>query len=258
MPEEPKNGQEVVAEQKQPEAVSTSEKTAESPLPEDTSARTKAEFEKLTQHNKELAEENRRLKETRENSVLDSLKPKPQAEAPQNYPFLAPGEKEDIYSKLVDENGYLDAELLRQTLKEANERAKLAEARATRLEQQVSSVEESRQVREAHSKYPMLDPKNPNFDERFYTAVRNELIGQMVQGEKDFVKAADNVAGWYKPVKPEEASEQAAQKEQQVRQIQATTTKGEVKMSSDYADLVRRTQRGDTAALMERLKRAGY
>lgn len=260
MPEEPKKGQKVVAEEKQPGAVSTSEKTAEeSKLPENTSERTREEFEKLTQHNKELAEENRRLKEVNETSVLDSLKPQPpKASFPaKEYPFLAPSQQDDVYAKLVDENGYIDADLLKQTLKDANERAKQAEAKASRLEQQVSGVEESRQVKEAHSKYPMLDPKSPNFDERFYTAVRNELIGQMIQGNKDFVQAADNVASWYKPG-GDERQEQSAQKEQQVRQIQATTTKGEQKVSEDYADLVQRTQRGDTAALMERLKRAGY
>lgn len=261
MPVDPK-GQNVVAEEKQPEAVSTSEKTAEeSKLPEGTSDRTREEFEKLTQHNKELAEENRRLKEVKETSVLDSLKPQPpKVTAPppaKEYPFLEPSKQEDVYSKLVDENGYIDADLLKQTLKDANERAKLAEARAKRLEEQVSGVEESRQVREAHSKYPMLDPKNPNFDEKFYTAVRNELIGQMVQGNRDFVQAADTVASWFKPG-GNERQDQSAQKEQQVRQIQATTTKGETKMSSDYSDLVKRTQRGDSAALMERLKRAGY
>lgn len=258
MPVEP-NGQNVVAEEKQPEAVSTSEKTAEEKLPEGTSERTREEFEKLTQHNKELAEENRRLKERREASVIDSLKPQPPVAPPpaKEYPFLDQGKQEDVYSKLVDENGYIDADLLRQALKEANDRAREAEARAKRLEQQVSGVEENRQVKEAHSKYPMLDPKNPNFDEKFYTAVRNELIGQMVQGNRDFVQAADNVASWYKPV-TNERQDQSAQKEQQVRQIQATTTKGEQKVSPDYVDLVRRTQRGDSSALMERLKRAGY
>jgi len=258
MPVDP-NGQNVAAEEKQPEAVSTSEQTPENKLPDGASDRTREEFEKLTKHNKELAEENRRLKETKEVSALDSLKPpKPVAPPPaKEYPFLDQGKQEDVYSKLVDENGYIDADLLKQTLKDANERARQAEARATRLEQQVSGVEESRQVKEAHSKYPALDPKSPNFDEKFYTAVRNELIGQMVQGTRDFVQAADNVASWYKPA-GNERQDESAQKEQQVRQIQATTTKGEQKVSPDYMDLVKRTQRGDKSALMERLKRAGY
>ena len=85
------------------------------------------------------------------------------------------------------------------------------------------------------------------------------MIVQFVNGNRNFLQAADSVAEDY-PLKIEK--EDAQKKQDQVRQINATgSTSGRsstpMKTSSDD-DLVRRTRAGDSSALMERLSKAGY
>jgi hypothetical protein len=271
MPSDP-NGQEV-AEEIQPVELSTTEQTTEvkSELPEDASDRTKEQFTKLTEHNKQLKEENERLKaqgvQIPETSVFDAIRG-PQVETPVvtpppafNFPGLTQNQVNDTFSNLVDKDGYIDEKILKSTLSELQKAAQAAKEESANLRREYEKREENEQVRATHKKYPQLDPKSSNFDPKFFERVKKELIIQFVNGKRDFLGAADTIAEDY-PLKPIEKKEDTQKKQDQVRQINAIGSS--VSRSSapdlsheDEADLVKRTQRGDTSALMERLKRAG-
>lgn len=248
------NGQNT-AEEKQPEAVSTSTQTETevSDLPEEASDRTREQFDKLKQHNKELSERLQALEKSQEQSVFDVLHP------PVETKHLNQDQVGDIYSKLVDENGYIDQNLLIQTLKAAEDRARKAEENAFFTRQKVEQIEESAQVRRAHKLYPQLDPKSTEFDQNFYEAVKDRVVRQMMNGEKDLVRAATEIAKFYPFKKVEAPSTEALEKKnQQVRNIQATSgSKQGAATNTDYSELVRKTQAGDRQALMERLNRIG-
>lgn len=234
MSDEPK-GQETIVEEKPQEPVPSSDKPVEEvveeqALPEDVSDRTKEQFEKLKQSNKEMAERLRQLEELKTRpteSALDSLSAPTKTPDASSYANLSQGDIDKQYEALVDANGYVDMSLLKKTLSEADRRAAEAAQKANTALEALQKYTETEQTRRAHSKYPELDPQNKEFDEKFYQMVKNELIGQMMSGERDFVKAADTVAKFYKPnlekAKDEEQKQkEASVKEQQVRQINAT------------------------------------
>lgn len=242
----------------------------EQELPEDTSDRTKQEFEKLKQSNQELKQERDAIAQEAAvtKNLLESLRPEPQI-TPQasQFPNLNPQQVQNIASHLVDENGYVDTNLLQKTLDEANKRAQDAAERAARAEQIASSAvtnmrqfEENRVMQEVHAKYPDLDPHNKSFNQDLYDAVRNELVGQMVAGKKeDVMGAADKWSKRFgKPV-IEEEDPQIKQARENKAQINATNTRTPVAPSTSYddAELVRRFQRGDMNAFAERMRRAG-
>lgn len=256
MPDEVKKDTNV-AEEKQPEELSASEQTQETTeLPSEASERTKEQFDKLKAHNRELADRLRRLEGSPEDSVFDSLRPQPTMPK-LVLPNLTQNQVEDISTKLVDENGYIDQNLLVRTLKEANDRATKAETEARRTREDFERMQENEQVKRAHKLFPQLDPKSTDFDPKFYEQVKDKVISTMVKsGTKDLVQAANDVAEWY-PLKKE--PKESKETEQQVRKIQANApSQGVNKLPSNQDDLVRRTQMGDSSALMERLKRAGY
>jgi len=264
MPEEPK-GQNEVVEKKQPEAVPTSKQTQNESgeLPGDVSEMTREQFAKLKEANSRLIEENRQLKGGSVPTVLESLKPRQTQEA--DLSQLNQDEIGDVYSNLVDENGYVDQNLLVSELREAKrarELARQADLRARQTQEKLEALEERAQVKQTHSKYPQLDPRSENFDERFYKAVKNEMISQLMNGQSDFLEAADKVSSWYRSNSNQDEQNkksEAERKEQQVRKIQATTVgqaSGKNAPPIDE-DLVRRTQMGDRNALMERLNRIG-
>lgn len=230
------NGQQNTVEENPQEAMPASiekpvdDVVEEQSLPEDASDRTREQFEKLKQSNKEMAERLRQLEELKtkpQESALDSLVPKTTVPDANAYANLSQGDIDKQYESLVDANGYVDMSLLKKTLAEADRRAAEAASKANQALETLQRYTETDQTRRAHSKYPELDPQNPKFDQKFYHMVKNELIGQMMQGERDFVKAADTVAEFYKPnadkaQAEEQKQKEATVKEQQVRQINAT------------------------------------
>lgn len=261
----------IQVEEIQPSAIPTENQTTDEVvgLPTDVSARTKEQFDKLTEHNKQLAEENARLKAgatpVTENSVFDSFRIPESASVPTPVPTQFPGlttnQVNDVLERLVDKDGYVDQKILVDTLKELRDKVTKAETETQRAKQEYERIQENEQVQRAHSKYPQLDPKSKSFDPNFFNAVKNELIGQMIQGNKDMTGAADKVASWYKTeIKSDQSQSEAQKKQDQVRQINAigsSTGRGSYTPSSDEVDLVKRTRAGDQSALMERLKRAG-
>jgi hypothetical protein len=265
MPNEPKPGQENVAEEKQPVEVTATEPTQDTDsLPEGVPERTAKEFEKLKQHNKELSEKIKALEATNQKTVFDELRPQETAPVPDasQIPGLTQPQVNQIYDNLVDKDGYIDERLLKQTLKQAQDEARQAQARTAQLEKRIENMEESAQVRVAHKKYPQLDPKSPEFDQKFFNEVKKTVVYQMVQGHRDLLQAADEVAElYYKNTPSKQAEEVAQKKEEQVAQANVASG-ASVKTArftqADTNEIVKAMQHGSRDALLERLKRAGY
>lgn len=242
--------------------------------------RTKEQFDKLTQSNQELKKERDEYK-----NILESLRPNspntpqekqepPSVQAPSanQYSHLNQQQVDSITDNFVDDNGYVDVRKLNQFLQDTNQRAIRAEQAAQQARQEsrrtVQDFEESNTVKQAHEKYPELDPKSDSFNEEFYDSVRNELVGQMLSGKKeDLLQAASK---WHKRMygpekkaqKEKEKQEEAQRQEgQQARAAINTTPTGGAKnrMSmADHDNLVYRTRKGDRNALKERLERSGF
>jgi len=269
MPDEPQ-GQEIKVEETQPASMPEAEQTpeVESELPEEVSERTREQFEKLKQHNKELEEKLKAQADQKPaTSVFDEfLNPgnsEPKVPAPSSFEFKGLPQKqvEDTIQNLVDKDGYLDEKVLKNTLNELKKAAQDAKEEAANLRREVEKREENDQVKRTHKKYPQLDPKNVSaFDPKFFEKVKKEMIVQFVNGSRDFMKAADTIAEDY-PLKSGEPLD-TQKKQDQVRQINATGSSASrsstkpAQSSAEDEDLIRRTRAGDTSALMERLKRA--
>lgn len=232
---------------------------------QEVSERTAEQIEKLKKHNKELQEERDKYK-----SVFDATRP-PQPQTPstpsaQDYSHLNQDQVNNVFSGLIDENGYVDTNKLGYLLNDMNNRAIRAEqeAKAAREEsrQSVRDFEESQAVRAAHAQFPELDPKSDKFNSDFFDSVTNEIIGQWRRGEKeDLMKAADK---WHKRMFPrQESSEDKLKREQgqQARAVINTTPSRSAgrnqSSATEHADLVKRTRAGDTSALKERLEAIG-
>lgn len=261
MNDEPK-GQENEGEGKPQESMPDSNKPAEGELPEGTSSRTAEQFEKLKQSNQQLKAENDSLKvvETTTPDVLDSLRPKTQAQpnTQGRNPFAnkAPVQENKFIS---DDGTQVDPYLLEKNLNESKLAAQQAQQIAEQAREESRRYAETQQVREAHNKFPQLNPKSSDYDAKFYKAVKNEVVGQMTQGYQDLAAAADSVAEWYQlsPLKKEQADGQAAQTQTQKEQINATTpAKPMAKIDQDV--LVNRQRKGDRDATIERLERSGF
>lgn len=260
MPDDVQNEQVVetpVVEEKQPEAMLTSEETSkETELPEEVSERTRVEFEKLKQHNKELQEKLRQQEEQDiPESVYADLKPKEaNKQLLQNFNANLPQNELD---KLMDENGYIDPVLLKQTLENSQSQAQQALAEAKRMREEFENARETEQVKQAHKQFPMLDPKSTDFNPQFFDAVKNEMVSQMIRGQKDLVSAAAKVAGWF-PIQTTKKDD-AEKKDLQAKQANLTGTSlsRPPAKESDDQELVKRMWKGDRNALLERLKKSG-
>jgi len=241
------------------------EKTAEGS--DEMKGRTREEFEKLKRHNQELKQKLEEAEKAKQElpDVMGGFRPNipdPNINLG-NYPSLNQNQVEDITQQIIDENGYLKADVLTAQLKAANESAKRAEERAKKAEQRFSKYEETSQTREAYSKYPQLNPNSQNFDPNFYKLVRNEMLNQITENRRDLVAAAEDVAKLYKPKTPksEQEKEDMEKKEGQKKQINAglpTNLSGRNYSSSPDDALVEATRKGRKGALAERLSRAGY
>lgn len=246
----------------------------ESQDPQEQKSRTQKEFEKLKNSNKELKEERDAYK-----NVLDSLKPstpptpqqQPQYQQPLNqapsanqFSNLSQNEVNNVFQSMVDADGYLDGNKLMQTLQQLNQRAMNAEQRAARVEEHQQrreaaeqEAQKSQAMKEVHAKYPELDPENENFDEDFYDLVRNELIGQLMQGKEDAMEAADKWASKRNMTREEKQIKE--QKEEQKSQINAVRPRSSMMKGyytkDDNQELINKVRQGKKGALAEALRR---
>lgn len=255
----------VMPDQTKPADVSP-ETSQPDPLPEDASERTRKEFEKLKEHNKQLSEKLKKFEEPQMPSVLDSLNPEPvyQPEV-QQYQNLSQQQVDTIANQFVDSEGFVNIQAVEAALAKANREAAEANSKYNNLEKRVTRYEHDAQTTKAHELHPYLDPaRTEQFDPKFYNLVKNELIGQMMTGKQDLMEAANRVKrDLYDPTASREAKTQQeeARKQQTVdERTQATANPSYAKdFSSDHdADLIRRTRAGDKAAIYERLKRSNY
>ncbi len=273
MPED-QNGQDEVSDQvqieesqgeEQPEELSTSESSAEEPqgeLPEDAREKTKREFEKLKEHNKQLAEENKKLKGQSQPipSVLDYLEPAnmAQTQVPQYQPQYQnqPSPQTPEPEQLVDENGYVNTDVLRRELNEAKQARKEAEQareEARSAASRISKYEQDSETQKLYEAYPELNPLSGElFNEEAYRLVRNELTSQIVStGKRDAMKAASDMSKYFRT--------QAPANQKVIEQRNAVRTPGTTQRppSTDLEALKLRS-RTDPNAMLERLERSGY
>lgn len=240
----------------------------EDSLPEDTKPRTKEQFDKLTDSNKVLKEKLDVFeKNEKKESVLDSLKPKtlPVVPTPTGVPPTIVATPQPVAEPtLVDQEGYVNANVLQAQLSDAQQKATAADDRARQATARFEKFEETTQIRNAYDKYPQLDPNSEKFDKKFFERTRKELIVQMVNGEKDVLKAATTVSEDYTSPAPKE--EVREDKKEDAKEAKTNINAGMNRSASRSAnltelseeDLVTRTQKGDRDAFAERMKRAGY
>lgn len=217
-------------------------------LPEDVSERTRQEFEKLKAHNKEMAEKLKSLEP--KGSVFDSLRPQMQAQS-QAFGNLTPQQVGDISQRFTDQEGYLDENALSKALKDANDRAARAEVAAQQSRDAIRQFEEKEQVRNTHSKFPQLDQNSDSYDPRFFELVRNEMVGQMMRGEQDYLKAAEKVSMILNGKPVEKKPDQKANLDAINAEVKSQKTTG------IDANLISRVQRGEKGALAELLRQTG-
>lgn len=215
------------------------------------SERTKEQFEKLTEANRRLKEENELLK-TPTPSVLESLRPA------DIFPNVSTAKAEQIQEQIFDEQGYVDPNLLNSKLAEANRIAQQAIQTAEQAQQQLRNFEETQITKELYEEFPQLNPNDKErFDPTFYGRVKNEMIGQLMGGGKeDVFEAARAVDENFTQTVKKQADEQEAQTLKQQASSNLGTSKG-ASSPLDHDYLVEETRKGNPDALAERLKRAG-
>lgn len=274
MPNDTQNGQETQAEETQQAVMPTTDQPAEEKsaeasqplqvepsLPDGASERTKAEFEKLKEHNRLLAEKLAVLEggyRPQPTSVLDEFNP-----VMANPGNVQPGQVEELNQINTDEDGYVDMAVVNKAIAESNRLAKEAAERAKIAEERVARFEQNEQVQKVHASFPHLDPYSENFDPKFYDLVKNELTGQMMRGQTDLMNAAKKVSEWYNPVaiRQAQAQQQAEVKKQSVEKLQEvsvapTSARGQSPVvEPSVEDGLRK---GDSVAIGTLLQASGY
>lgn len=261
MPEEVKQEQleeqETVpqSEDNDSEEVLTSEEPQE--LPENSSERTKREFEKLKESNRRLKEElDSFQKGTPKTSVLDEYLTQSQFTPPKSVPQAV---SQEVAQNLIDEQGYLNApELEKRTARiiEADRRAQLAEEKANKALERVARFEVDAQKKQLHQAYPELDPSSDTFNPDAYELVKNKLLDQLVKtGEQDPMKAASEMEKFFRKKPISEEKQQAISQRSQAMSV-GQTGKASAPSSSSLDELRKRSMTSDEA-MDERIRRAG-
>lgn len=224
-------------------------------LPENSNDRTKEQFNKLLQSNKELKERLAQVESIKNSeppiaygSVYETFKSNPVVQP------VADVQDTDY----ITADGEVDIEKLNADLKAL----KVSALEARRLAEQ---AREEIEVREAHAKHPYLDPQNSNFDSNFFELVKDRVIRQRYYEGKNLPLSsiADQVLSFYKPSsmskkEAEKAVEEFKKAQQQVTSnAPITPSNGRRQEGTNLDDLRARTQKGDSKALRERLKALG-
>lgn len=244
------NGQEINQEEKLDVVMPTAEQPAEEVNEtEGMSDRTREQFEKLKQSNKELAAKLAEKEQAITKSVLDELHPINEE----------PVSQAEDYQ--IDEDGTVDVAQLNRVLKQTQQAAQMARQEALQAKARADRLAKERSEESVHSKFPQLVPGSKDFDPDFFKRVKNELIGQMMEGKENYMEAAETVAKLFQKTNVEEKVEQKVEefkKTTEAKQnINAGTGSANNRTYSDDNELSKRTQMGDLEAFRERLKRAG-
>jgi hypothetical protein len=224
-------------------------------LPESSNDRTREQFNKLLQSNKELKERLAQVESTKNSepaiaygSVYETFK---------GNPVVSPvADVQD--TDYITADGEVDIEKLNADLKAL----KVSALEARRLAEQ---AREEIEVREAHMKHPYLDPQSPEFDPNFFELVKDRVIRQRYyEGKSSSLSSvADQVISFYKPSgmskkEAEKANQEFKKAQQQVASnAPLSSSTGRRQDGPNLDDLRARTQKGDSSALRERLKALG-
>lgn len=229
------------------------EDTQEPTLPDDAKERTKEEFEKLKTSNKELKDKLVELEGSKPtyNSVFDDLRPNmgtvPQGTVPQL------GNQQ-----IVDDAGYVDATLLNSTITGTQKAAEDARQIALRTQEEIQRFQETQMQREVQKEFPEFDANNlESFDPKFYEFVKNELVGQLMKGkQQDLRAAAMKARDTLRPKETVKGREETISSREQASAT-AGTTKSMVDLDQEKQDLVQKTYKGDKEAIYKRLQASG-
>ena len=253
-------------------------------LPEDSSERTRQQFEKLKTYS---SEKDRKIRELEEKlasqgepkqeyqSIFDGITASPAPENPAPYnpgntvptPYLNPSQNQNLVQQFVDQDGNVDLNALNKALSDANRMAYEAYQRSLAVEQRNAQIRQDEEVKEAHSKHPEIDPtRKDTFDKNLYEMVRDRMVRNMWEGKTErLADVVSSIKGMYQPqvnreqINREVAAEQVAR--QQARN-QGPFENGGVERTPERSreDLRSATRRGGEVgdrALSERLRALG-
>lgn len=242
------------------------------PLSTDASERTRQQFEKLLESNKQLFESNQNIQKQLEAQRVTSVKP-----------VESVNEEDFIEIDPISGDRLINEKRLRAKIEEVNSKA----SEVDKLKQTVEGMQKStenreieRQEKETFTAYPELNPRGKSYDSNFNKLVRATLTdsfyAQDDYGGKPltFKEAADAVKAAYptQPVQPAGATQptaeelkaaEAASKEAQAGKEQSSAqpvsqpsaqVKQEASDEETLKNLVYRTRYlNDDAALAERI-----
>ena len=214
-------------------------------LPDDSSDRTKQQFDKLRSELRAEREQRERVEKS-----FNLLQPK--AEPTQDSPIYDP------------DTGLLNEDALTSTQKTAQE----ASARAAAAEEKLNQFVQNQEEREAFAAHPELNINDDKtFNKDFHTEVRKTLLDSMVNpndygGKQLNMKdAGDLVRKGFKTdteAAKKEGAKQAIEdlgpKEQASLQAEGSSDGRQVAAQEDLEALKRKTRKGDIDATIARLK----
>jgi len=223
------NGQEIV-ETTTPAMPTDNKPEVNDSLPDEASERTKEQFEKLKESNKELAQKLEILEkvnqpETPKISALERLRPQSQAQVPTETP-----KEEEVEEQLIDKDGYIDEARLKSSLdnskrraKDAEEKARLAQQKADEAVRRIEEYEVTNEKKRVHSDFPEIDPYSPKFNPELYDQVSKDMLWNLVNvGQEDFYGSTAKVVNQFRQ------KNAGVEEQKQVQQIKTEQVKNEI------------------------------
>jgi len=219
-----------------------------------------------------LKDENKKYKD-----VLSSLTPEEKYEAPvqqapqaEQFQTLQQGDIDQVFRSMVDDQGFVDGNKLLNTLRDLDTSAKNSKQAAEKALEHARRVEVAQQEQQksatmqtVHEKYPQLDPESESFDSRYWEFVRNELIGQMMEGKQDPLSAAEKGYDVFYKEQQVTKEEKAQKEEKDNAKAQINATRPRSSSAVGYYEneeeeaLKAKVQAGKKGALAELLRRRG-
>jgi len=209
----------------------------EDSLPEDATDRTKEQFAKLTEKNKELAQKLELLEKVNAKPEEPKLSALERLRGPASQPVTTPTtpvEEPESDESLADENGYLDEARLKKGLDESKRKAQEAEERARKAQEaadaamrRIEEYEVGSEKKRVHSAFPEIDPYSEKFNPKLYDQVSKDMLWNLVNiGKEDFYGTTEKVVSEYRQ------SLTGAEQAQQSKIEQAEKLKQEVQEPS--------------------------
>jgi hypothetical protein len=233
----------------------------ENSLPDEAAERTKEQFAKLTEKNKELAQKLELLEkvnappEVPKPSALERLKgPSQQIEPP-----TPPVEEPEVSEEFVDKDGYLDEARLkkgfedsRRKAKDAEEKARLAQQKADEAVRRIEEYEITNEKKRVHADFPEIDPYSEKFNPKLYDQVSKDMLWNLVNvGKEDFYGTTAKVVGEYRQGTTgaeQQQQRQAEQVEKSKQEIQEPNRSGSASLTRKE-ELMREIQKPKQAGL---------